>query len=194
MRGKEQIGGLTKVDGRCRDRIPGDIVSRVRSTCTMSPSDAAVATCATDTDVDDLVSLRAAMFIEFGSAPEVVARAEWRRAAEEWFTASLASPVVRIAVIRMANRAVACGVAQLRHDIPSPFNPGGRIAYVSAVMTRADSRGRGYARAVMTHLDEWAAEVGAGRLELFATHQGRPLYESMGYTVHGEPAMRRRLE
>jgi GNAT superfamily N-acetyltransferase len=44
-----------------------------------------------------------------------------------------------------------------------------------------DERGRGIARALFTELLRFSRELGAGRVLLHATPDGRPLYEAMGF-------------
>ena len=56
-----------------------------------------------------------------------------------------------------------------------------RLAWVGMVLTRAEYRGRGYARRLLASALEQADSLGVETVKLDATDQGRPLYESYGF-------------
>eukprot|EP01037_Dinobryon_pediforme_P019234 gene19234-19619_t len=63
-------------------------------------------------------------------------------------------------------------------DTPAPL--------VVNVYTEPDWRGRGVARALMTHLMDWAFEQGYERVVLHASDAGRALYVSLGFDATNE--------
>jgi GNAT superfamily N-acetyltransferase len=54
------------------------------------------------------------------------------------------------------------------------------------VYTEPEWRGKGVARTLMQVLMEWASAQGTDRVVLHASDAGRPLYESLGFTVTNE--------
>lgn len=56
-----------------------------------------------------------------------------------------------------------------------------RLAWIGMVLTRAEYRGRGYARRLLASALEQADALGVETVKLDATVQGRPLYENFGF-------------
>jgi GNAT superfamily N-acetyltransferase len=69
---------------------------------------------------------------------------------------------------------------------PTPPNPVGVEAYVLSVYTEPSARRTGLARALMERVIEAVKAAGVKRVWLRASPDGRPLYESMGFTVVDE--------
>ncbi len=65
---------------------------------------------------------------------------------------------------------------------PVPGNPAGLELYILNMYTEPEWRGRGLARALFAEVMRFAREQGAGRVWLHTTDDGRPLYESEGFT------------
>lgn len=63
---------------------------------------------------------------------------------------------------------------------------GVRYAYVNSVFVYAEYRRRGIARHLMQMAIGWAREHGCSYVRLRSSEQGRPLYESMGFTPTSE--------
>lgn len=59
---------------------------------------------------------------------------------------------------------------------------GQRLAWIGMVLTNAEYRGRGFARRLLAEALDRADSMGVETLKLDATHQGRPLYEKMGFS------------
>ena len=76
---------------------------------------------------------------------------------------------------------------------PGPHYVVDRIAFVYNVYTEQDHRRRGLARMVMDTIHTWCRETGITSVVLNASEDGRPLYESMGYSVTTSPMMFRSL-
>ena len=61
------------------------------------------------------------------------------------------------------------------------------VSYVGWMATRAEFRGRGYAEAILRHMDEFMRrKYGVKESVLHATEMGRPIYERMGYRTVDE--------
>ncbi len=63
-------------------------------------------------------------------------------------------------------------------------------AYVLNVYTAPAARGRGYARTLMERILAECKERGVPTVVLHASPQGRPLYETLGFTVSDEMMLR----
>lgn len=141
-------------------------------------------------DAEPLVALRVLMFEAMGvpgaDGPD------WQQAAHVWFERELAQRHTCVVVAEDASgTVVASAVGRLRHEAPSPTNPGGVFGIVSNVVTLPTARRQGLARACLADVLAWfREETDAGQLELFATGEGVGLYESLGFTLTEHPALR----
>ena len=59
----------------------------------------------------------------------------------------------------------------------------GRLGWIGMVLTHADYRRRGFARALLEHVLTHADAQRIATLKLDATEQGQPLYERLGFTA-----------
>jgi ribosomal protein S18 acetylase RimI-like enzyme len=84
---------------------------------------------------------------------------------------------------------LACGVGHLEEHLPSPTQLDGRRGHVSSMSTDPAARRQGHARAVLSALMDWMTEQGVARVDLRATPDGQPLYESLGFRVLGGATM-----
>jgi GNAT superfamily N-acetyltransferase len=97
-----------------------------------------------------------------------------------------------LAVDREDPRVVAGGAGlQQRTVLPFPFGEGrgvgsGREALVINVYTEPRFRRLGLARRMMEALIDWSRTAGIERIALHASPDGRPLYESLGFTATNE--------
>lgn len=64
---------------------------------------------------------------------------------------------------------------------PGPRNLRGLEAYVLNVYTKPEFRRLGIARALMARTIDEARAAGVTRIWLRASHEGRPLYEEIGF-------------
>ena len=142
-------------------------------------------------DAPELVRLRRLMFESMlidTSAPG------WAAAAEAHLRAALAGDgVVGVVVDAEDGRLAASGVIELLTRIPSPFNPSGRVAYISTMSTDLPWRRRGLGRAVLARLLAEARVREVRRVELHATPDGAALYEPVGFTPR-DAGLEMRLE
>lgn len=97
-----------------------------------------------------------------------------------------------LAVDRQDPHGVAGGAGlQLRTVLPFPFGEdrgvgAGREALVINVYTEPQFRRLGLARRLMVALIDWSRSAGIERIALHASPDGRPLYESLGFSPTNE--------
>lgn len=139
-------------------------------------------------DLDALLALRVVMFTDTG-APGAADPA-WREVARDWFAAHLDDPRVCMVVVELDGAVASAAVGQRSDGIPSPSGDG-RGVHLSNVATLPEARRRGLARLAVEGVLAWADGEGLSRVDLFASEDGRPLYESLGFAERGAPAMRR---
>jgi GNAT superfamily N-acetyltransferase len=133
------------------------------------------------------------MFREMGSI-QPAREPSLRTASHAYFAAALASGeyVGWLALLTgPPEEPIAGAGVQLRSLLPRPDANGdglllGREALVLNVYTDPPWRRRGLARQLMSEIIRWAATAGVVRLVLHASTQGRPLYETLGFTATNE--------
>jgi GNAT superfamily N-acetyltransferase len=64
-----------------------------------------------------------------------------------------------------------------------------QIAWIGMVLTKAEYRGRGFARRLLTSALDYASSMEMKTVKLDATEQGKPLYEKLGFQAE-EPVER----
>lgn len=141
---------------------------------------------ATADDAEDLTRLRGLMHLAMGSAslPE-----EWRLACEDAFRRRLAALDFVAFGVEEDGRLVSCGAGWLEEHLPSPGQYDGRRGHIASMSTMVEWQRRGYGRLVFGALMDWFAAHGVPRVDLRATEDGRPLYESFGFRVLGGATM-----
>jgi GNAT superfamily N-acetyltransferase len=87
----------------------------------------------------------------------------------------------------------ACALGTIEERLGGPEGPGCDVGYVFNVATDPDQRRRGYSRLCMTALIGWFRERSVRRVDLRASADGEPLYQSLGFVRTADPAMRLRL-
>jgi ribosomal protein S18 acetylase RimI-like enzyme len=148
-------------------------------------------------DIPGLVDLRGLLFADLaGGWGPPTAGADWREACAVAFAEELAGDGdrMRVVVIDGADGyggLAACGLGVIDRRLPSPYNGSGLVGHVFGIVTHPAYRRRGYARAIMSALLDWFDGRGLTRVDLNASADGQPLYRSLGFAVHSEPAMRR---
>ncbi|RAK38426.1 acetyltransferase (GNAT) family protein [Actinoplanes lutulentus] len=122
---------------------------------------------------------------------------DWREPALQTLVERLSEPEPTMAafVVDRADGAglAACVIGIIEKRLGSPSNPGGLVGYVFSVVTDDDQRRQGYSRGCMNALTDWFRSRGVGVVDLRASQDGEPLYESLGFRRTADPAMRLRL-
>jgi GNAT superfamily N-acetyltransferase len=140
---------------------------------------------ATTADARDLTRLRGLMHSSMGTVPTDT----WRAACEAAFARRLTEAGFVTFVVDVDGRAVCSGAGWVQEHLPSPGQLDGRRGHIASMSTDPEYRLQGHARAVFTALMGWFADQGISRVDLRATEDGRPLYESFGFRVLGGATM-----
>jgi GNAT superfamily N-acetyltransferase len=141
---------------------------------------------ATLADLDALAHHRIAMFTDMGLAFDAPLL---DRKFREWLAAMMPAGTYRAWVVEYEGNIVAGGGASVLPWPPGPNYAGDRIAVVYNVYTEPSHRRHGLARRLMDTIHAWCRENGVTSVALNASHDGRPLYESMGYQLPTSPMM-----
>ncbi|MCU1602906.1 MAG: hydrolase [Frankiales bacterium] len=140
---------------------------------------------ATVADAADLTRLRGLMHLSMGDALSD----EWERLCTAAFERRLQTEGFRAYLVDDGGRAVCSGAGWLDEHLPSPYLLSGTRGHIASISTDPDFRRRGYARDVLSALMDWFHELGIVRVDLRATEDGRPLYESFGFQLLGGATM-----
>jgi GNAT superfamily N-acetyltransferase len=127
---------------------------------------------------------RAQMFLDMGD----ITSEEYellRRAAEPWLASHLASAAYVGWIVEHNGLVIAGGGAFIQDMGPRPgLLRCGRAAHVVNVFTERPYRRRGIARMLMNTMLEWCEAHSLDQVTLAASEEGRPLYESLGFTPY----------
>ena len=83
-------------------------------------------------------------------------------------------------------RVAGSGCIWIREEQPRPTNPRQKVPYLMSMYTEKEFRRRGAARMIVKHALKWSKDQGYDRLNLHASTEGRPLYESLGFEQTAE--------
>ena len=139
---------------------------------------------ATAEDAAELTRLRIVMFEDMGFDVSHLDQT-WRQHNIDHFQARLRDTGEFAAFVidkPDATGLAACMVGWLIPHLIGLHNLSGRHGYIANACTDVGYRGRGYARATITELLDWMRATGVGRVDLHASHDGEPLYRSLGFT------------
>jgi GNAT superfamily N-acetyltransferase len=138
-------------------------------------------------DCAELLDLWALLFEHDTAAAEQ----PWRSYAAEWFARCVDDPsTTRFPVIEAGGAIVATAIGTLELGVPNPQCATGRAVRLMNVITLPGHRGHGYGTALVRDVLDWARSVGADRVDLSATPQGRRIYEKLGFTKTSAPRMK----
>jgi len=148
---------------------------------------------ATLDDLEPLVALRVALFEAMGQRGPLLDAAV--PAIRSYIRRHLPTGAFRVWVAQRGVPVVAA-IGLVIHSVPpSPANPVGKEAYIMNLFTRPEVRRRGIARRLMAHVLDVVRSEGILKARLYATPDGRPLYESIGFAVaDDEPEMQLTLD
>jgi GNAT superfamily N-acetyltransferase len=109
----------------------------------------------------------------------------WRQRYAAFFSAKQRDGKGQLFLAFDRNTAIGMAIVSfLEHYRTEAF--GTRYAYVNGVFVYPQYRRRGVARQLMNKAIEWARDHGCSYVRLRSSEQGRPLYESMGFTPTSE--------
>lgn len=131
------------------------------------------------TDIDMLMTWRAEVIENVFGAPASPALLAANRS---YYARNIAGGTHYAYVARVDDREAGCGAICLTEELPSPDNPSGRCAYLMNIYVRRPFRNHGVAHFIVTNLIEKAKALDCGKIYLETTEQGRPVYESLGFS------------
>jgi GNAT superfamily N-acetyltransferase len=141
-------------------------------------------------DVETLVDLRLALERESGHLTQDTLLAEVRRATRQYFLEALPAEAVLVWVAEAQGTLVATSGLIFFQKPPSERNLTGLEAYILNMYTVPAWRGQGIATRLLQTLIASAKQRQAHRIWMYATQDGRPLYERAGFV----PKRRHTLE
>ena len=142
---------------------------------------------ATLADADVLVRHRIGMFTDMGVPLDVKVLDPAFRA---WLAEMMPAGTYRAWLVEAGEGEVAGGGGiTILPWPPGPRYVGDRLAFVYNVYTESAHRRRGLARRIMDTIHAWCRDEGITSMALNASHDGKPLYESMGYAESPSPMM-----
>lgn len=142
-------------------------------------------------DIPVLVELRLAMFRSMGrDDPETLD--QLAGFTEAYLRAHLPDGSYRGWVVEIDGQIAATGGLVIRQAPPTYHNFSGREGYVMSMYTRPQFRHRGLATALLNAICDALRGEGVGQVTLRASHEGRPLYEKLGFTP--TPEMKLKLQ
>lgn len=147
---------------------------------------------ATQDDTAELVRLRALLFENLGGDYFDPASGDtgWQDALALVLTGQLATGTMRILVVDGDDGSLAaCAIGSVEQRLPGPHLRNGRVGLVIGVVTDPAHRRRGHSRSLMRGLLDWFRECGVARVDLYASHEGEPLYRDLGFVNHPDPAL-----
>jgi GNAT superfamily N-acetyltransferase len=145
---------------------------------------------ATPRDCEVILHHRRSMFRDMGEGtPATLDRMV--ATSRPWLERALAEGSYRAWLAETADGKVVAGGGILISSWPSrPEDPHTRRALILNVYTEPEFRRLGLARRLMEKMVDWLKKEGFQSVALHASHEGRPLYESLGF----EPTNEMRLK
>jgi len=84
-------------------------------------------------------------------------------------------------VVKQDGRIVSGGAVSIATYVPVPFDPSSRIGFVHSIYTEKDERHKGHAGRIVRAATAFCKSAGIHRVYLFASAEGRPVYEKEGF-------------
>ena len=138
-------------------------------------------------DLDIVVQMKMDMFKEVGSVTLLQENAESKIYAKykELYTQEKCCHYL----VCENGKAVACGGAVIKEDVPFCFFKTPMYGYVIDVYCVPEKRRNGYASLIMKELIKWLKDKGVHNVRLKPSAVGRRLYEKIGFSDSGEMEM-----
>ncbi|HZS75125.1 MAG TPA: GNAT family N-acetyltransferase [Ktedonobacteraceae bacterium] len=138
---------------------------------------------ATLQDVEALVPLRLALERESGHATQEQMLPDLRQAVYHYFLKALPTEAMLIWVAEASEQIVATSGLIFFQKPPSERNLSGLEAYILNMYTLPEWRGRGLATRLLQTLMDYIKQTEAHRIWMYATQDGRPIYEKAGFVL-----------
>lgn len=138
-------------------------------------------------DLDIVVQMKMAMFREIGSVTMLQDNAE-SKIYEKYKELYVQDKCCHYLAYENG-KAVACGGAVIKEDVPFCFFKTPMYGYVIDVYCVPEKRRNGYASLIMNELIEWLKCKGVHTVRLKPSAVGRKMYEKIGFGDSGEMEM-----
>ncbi|KFE68285.1 GNAT family N-acetyltransferase [Hyalangium minutum] len=132
-------------------------------------------------ELEEVLRLRLALMLELSEFETDSEQAAWVNVTRRYLEDALPEGRFHVWLAYVGDGAVACAGLTLFERPPAPTNLTGLEAYILNIYTEPEWRRRGISRRLLSELMEFARGLGAGRLWMHASEDGRPLYESVGF-------------
>lgn len=133
-------------------------------------------------ELEEVLRLRLALMREMSHLGTSNEQAAWSGVTRRYLEGALPTGRFHVWLAYVGETAVACAGLVPFERPPAPGNLPGLEAYINNMYTAPEWRQRGISRALLAELMGFARSLGVGRLWLHASKDGRPLYESVGFT------------
>ena len=141
-------------------------------------------------DVEELVRLRLALERESGHLTQDIRLPDLRRATHQYLLETLPGEAFIVWVAEAQGKIVATSGLIFFQKPPSERNLSGLEAYILNMYTLPEWRGQGIATALLHTLIDFIKQTPAHRIWMYATQDGKPIYEKAGFV----PKTRHTLE
>lgn len=138
-------------------------------------------------DLDIVVQMKMAMFKEIGSVTMLQDNAE-SKIYEKYKELYVQDKCCHYLAYENG-KAVACGGAVIKEDVPFCFFKTPMYGYVIDVYCVPENRRKGYASLIMKELIKWLKDKGVHTVRLKPSAVGRQMYEKLGFGDSGEMEM-----
>lgn len=136
-------------------------------------------------DVEAICAQRRAMYVDMGQE-DAAALDEMTARFRPWVAQRLSDGTYLAWLIETNGRTVAGAGVWMKPVLPGLRGTRPEVPYVLNVYRAPDHRRRGLARLLMDAIVTWAKDHGHRGVELHASDEGRPLYDSMGFLATNE--------
>jgi GNAT superfamily N-acetyltransferase len=127
------------------------------------------------------------MFVAMGGDPDAVRKAVYGSGHDAWLRPKVGSgEYLGYFAVNPQGEVIAGVGLWLMNWLPGPNAPNGVAGYLCNVFTEKEYRGKGIARAMVQMAVDECRKRNLKRVSLHASDEGRPLYESMGFTSTNE--------
>ena len=148
------------------------------------PEGFAIRRASTD-DIDTLVAHRRAMFVDMGYRDEAALHSMAAKC-HSWLLTRMNRGEYLAWLATAPDRSIVSGTGLWLMDWPPHMIGSGRRGNILNVYTAVEFRRRGLAGELMKAAMQWCRSNGVDVVVLHASHDGRRLYESMGFTETNE--------
>jgi GNAT superfamily N-acetyltransferase len=134
-------------------------------------------------DAPVLIDLRLAFYQELETIQNEETWQHYKQAVRRYFLEKLATGELHTWVADAAGEIVATGALLLEPKPPTQKNMTGLEAFVFNMYTLPAWRGKGLASRILDEMIGFAKEHEAGRVWLYASEQGEPVYARAGFVI-----------